>query len=77
MSDLNEMWIELERYQPFAEKHGFGDKWLRMTTERTKEAANAAMKAEAAYAARAAAEAVAWAQHEIDCIRRAIEQEEP
>lgn len=35
---MNEMWEALERYQPYADKHGFGAEWKRMTTERTKEA---------------------------------------
>lgn len=49
MNDLTEMWRELERYQPFAERRGFGEAWLRMTTERTEEAATAAMFASAAW----------------------------
>lgn len=36
---MNEMWEALERYQPYAEQHGFGAEWLKMTTERTEEAA--------------------------------------
>ena len=36
---MNEMWTALERYQPYAERHGFGAEWRRMTTERTEEAA--------------------------------------
>lgn len=51
MSDLNEMWQELEQYQPYARRHGFGDVWRRMTTERTVDAA-----CFAAYA-------VAWSAH--------------
>ena len=39
---LTEMWIALERYQPYADKDGHGDTWKRMTTERTAEAAWAA-----------------------------------
>ena len=39
MTDLNKMWQELEQYQFHAERQGFGDAWLRMTTKRTKEAA--------------------------------------
>lgn len=72
MTDLNEMWTELERYQPYAERHGFGDAWLRMTTERTEEAACAATYA----AARATAWAAARAQQAVDCIRKAIEKEQ-
>ena len=53
MTDLNKMWTELERYQPFADKRGFGDAWRRMTAERTEEAA--------AYAATAAWATAAWA----------------
>ena len=87
MTDLNEMWQELERYQPFADKRGFGETWKRMTTERTKKAAWAAWAA-AASSARAAAEWAAnaaspewgfpaeWAQRAIGKIRDAIEQEQ-
>ena len=42
MTDLNEMWQELERYQPFADKRGFGEAWKRMCEERTEKAAYAA-----------------------------------
>lgn len=73
MTDLDEMWRELERYQPYAEKHGFGDAWKRMTTERTQDAAFAASAAAAAYGARHGAEA---AQRAIRNIRDAIEQED-
>ena len=87
MTDLNEMWQELERYQPFAEKHGFGEAWKRMTTERTEDAArvvwDAAYSAACYAAARAAAEAAeaAWdaadgAQQAIQHISKAIEQEQ-
>ena len=64
---MNEMWEALEKYQPFADKHGFGDAWLKMTTERTEDAARAAAEAaEAAWAVVADAEArvakaTAWA----------------
>ena len=37
------MWEALERYQPFADLHGFGDAWLKMTTERTERTAFLAM----------------------------------
>lgn len=71
MSTLDEMWQELARYQPYTDRHGFGEAWKRMTTERTQDAAFAASAwaaaAEAAAAtwgpafAAAAAEAAAWA----------------
>ena len=73
VTDLNQMWAELSRYQPYADKRGFGEAWKRMTTERTKEAAAAA--GETARAARDA-EAAAWAQLAIENIRKAIEQEQ-
>jgi hypothetical protein len=57
---MNEMWEALERYQPYADKHGFGPQWLKMTTERTAEAARAAWAAAVARATWAA-EAAAWA----------------
>lgn len=60
MTDLNEMWQELERYQPYAEKRGFGAEWLRMCRERTEKAAHVAADA-AGDAARAAAWYAAWA----------------
>ena len=60
---MNEMWEALERYQPYADKHGFGPQWLKMTTERTAEAARAAWAAGVARAAWAA-EAAAWAAEE-------------
>jgi len=48
--------------QPLADKHGYGDAWLRMTTEKTQEAAIGAKKAAAADAyAYAAAAAAAYA----------------
>lgn len=55
---INDMWEELEKYQPYADKHGFGPQWLKMTTERTPDVAWAA--AEAARAAKVAARARAW-----------------
>ena len=88
MTDLNEMWQELERYQPFAEKHGFGEAWKRMTTERTEDAAKAAMFAsvawdaaagaagEAAACAAYAANAAEWKKYAITYIRKAIEKEQ-
>ena len=90
MTDLTEMWQELARYQPYADKRGFGEAWKRMTTERTARAARvaawvaaeAAARVAARVAARAAASAAAsaagaaWVQLAIDCIRKAIEQEQ-
>jgi hypothetical protein len=60
---MTDMWTALEKYQPFADKHGFGAAWKRMTTERTEGAAwVAAWAAEAkAWEAAVAAERVAWA----------------
>jgi len=50
------MWtVVLTQLQPLADKHGYGDAWLRMTTEKTQEAAIGAKKAAYAYAAAAAA----------------------
>lgn len=43
--NFDAMWEALEKYQPYAEKHGFGEAWLRMTTERTPEAAKAVVEA--------------------------------
>lgn len=37
--NLDQMWEELARYQPYAEKRGFGPEWLRMTTDKTSKAA--------------------------------------
>ena len=48
---MTNMWEALERYQPYADRHGFGAEWRRMTTERTPEAAWAAARAAAAAAA--------------------------
>jgi hypothetical protein len=58
------MWTALERYQPFAEQHGFGDAWQKMIKERTQEAAWAAADAAwaAAYAAARAEEAAEAAE---------------
>jgi len=57
------MWtVVLTQLQPLADKHGYGDAWLRMTTEKTQEAAIGAKKAAAADAyAYAAAAAAAYA----------------
>ena len=54
MTDLTEMWQELARYQPYADKRGFGDAWRRMCEERTRAAAHAAT--DAAWTAKLAAE---------------------
>lgn len=79
MSDLTEMWTELEKYQPYADEHGFGAEWRRMCEERTEEAAWAAASAAAYSMAWAAASQVA---RMLECkelairnIRKAIEQE--
>jgi hypothetical protein len=45
VSDLNEMWAALERYQPYADKAGHGESWKRMVQEWTPEAADAATDA--------------------------------
>lgn len=58
VTDLNQMWAELERYQPYADKHGFGEAWLRMTTERTEDAADAAAARDVEWCLPSA---VAWA----------------
>lgn len=84
--NLEPMWEALEKYQPYAEKHGFGEEWLRMTTERTKEAAAKAEVAawRGAPGAALAAYTAAWATvHESEAgaynaiadINRAIKQE--
>ena len=77
---MSEMWEALERYQPFAERHGFGDAWRRMTTERTADAAKGAAEAawatpgaaRSAWAARAAAARVAYEATAIERINEAI-----
>lgn len=84
---MTNMWEALERYQPFAERHGFGAEWRRMTTERTEEAARAAWAAgvmraaaagvmRAAAAAARAAEAEAWEARAIQHINEAIKRED-
>ena len=90
MTDLNEMWAELERYQPYADKRGFGDAWKRMCEERTDYAAYVAayaasrsnradrwLAADAAeYAGDMAAEVAGeWSQLAIKNIRDAISYE--
>ena len=49
------MWtVVLTQLQPLADKHGYGDAWLRMTTEKTQEAAIGAKKAASASASASA-----------------------
>jgi hypothetical protein len=68
MTDLNKMWAALEKYQPYADKDGHGETWRRMCSERTEEAAAAAVEAEsAAY----------WSDIAIKRIERAIKEREP
>jgi hypothetical protein len=60
--DLNKMWAELARYQPYANKDGHGESWRTMCSERTREATWAARAAAmAAWDAAWAARAAAWA----------------
>ena len=55
------MWtVVLTQLQPLADKHGYGDAWLRMTTEKTQEAAIGAKKAAAAAAYADAARKKFW-----------------
>jgi len=42
---MSGMWQSLARYQPFADRRGFGCEWSRMTAERTAEAARDAARA--------------------------------
>ena len=72
MTDLNKMWQELERYQPYADRRGFGEAWLRMTTERTQDAAWAALAAAAEAAAAGWVAATYGAGHEAKAAQRAI-----
>jgi hypothetical protein len=59
---LDWMWgTVLPTLQPLADDRGFGTEWKRMTTERTRAAAEAAARAAAEAAARAEARAAAWA----------------
>lgn len=58
MVELTEMWAELEKYQPYADRRGFGYEWCRMMTERTTEAALAAYMA--ARGRLAAGEKTSW-----------------
>ena len=60
MTDLNEMWQELARYQPYADKRGFGDAWRRMCKERAGKAPWSAAWS-AAWSARDAAAKTAYA----------------
>jgi hypothetical protein len=68
---MTEMWIALERYQPYANTRGFGAEWKRMTTEHTEEAAW-----EAAREAVSAGEAAWYAADATKHINKAIEMEE-
>ena len=43
MTDLTPMWDALARYQPYADADGHGKTWAAMCSERTKQAAEAAM----------------------------------
>ena len=45
MTNLDEMWAELERYQSYADRKGFGPAWRRMCEKRTAAAAYAAFTA--------------------------------
>jgi hypothetical protein len=66
--DLSAMWAALEKYQPYADADGHGETWRRMCSERTEEAAAAAVEAEsAAY----------WSELAIKRIERAIKDREP
>lgn len=68
---MNDMWEALERYQPYADKHGFGPEWRRMTTERTAKAVDVAADVAAWTAADAAWEAVKVARVAADAAARA------
>ncbi len=81
---LAEMWAALESYQERADRHGHGESWAKMCSERTGdwawEAKLEARKAsqDAAWAAadamaRALADATEWAVEVIAAIRRAKE----
>jgi len=62
MTDLNEMWEELARYQSYADKRGFGAEWKQMCEERTEKTARAAKGAALAHLPQTAME-VAVAAH--------------
>jgi hypothetical protein len=73
MTDLAEMWANLEAYQPTADRRGYGAEWRRMCTERTEEAAM-----EAAWAAELAATSSQWAAAWAEALSRRINRaEEP
>lgn len=77
--NLEPMWEKLAEYQQYAEQKGFGEAWLKMTTERTVEAANAAATSASASAAAAEA-AAAWlvsdaAECAAECAADAAESE--
>lgn len=91
MTDLTEMWTELERYQPYADRRGFGSMWRQMCEERKENVAwlvhavamwtenawveDAAYAAAYALAAVTEADAAEWAQIAINNIQKAIEEE--
>lgn len=66
MTDLDEMWQELARYQVYADRHGFGSEWRQMREKLTPEAAWSA-----AWAAREASNVAAAAARRADVARRA------
>jgi DNA-directed RNA polymerase alpha subunit len=61
---MTDIWGALERYQPYADRHGFGDAWRRMCEARTQEAAHWA--AEAAREAGEAMDDAAWAADAVE-----------
>lgn len=84
MTDLTKMWRELERYQPYADKRGFGDAWRKMCEHRAGKApwsapwiavsaARSAGRA-AAWAARDAAWAAGWAADDAAYAQVAVER---
>ena len=81
---LDAMWVALESYQERSDRHGHGESWRRMCSERTGECAWEAMReartaaryaaaAAAQAAARALADATAGAVEAMDAIREAKE----
>ena len=43
MTDLEPMWVALAKYQPYADADGHGESWRGMCSERTTDAADAAI----------------------------------
>ena len=43
MTDLEPMWAALAKYQPYADADGHGNSWRKMCSERTSDAADAAV----------------------------------